>query len=314
MRKSYKAALWIICLAFMFAACDDSKPAKNGETANAGNEAEMQNEQQKDADDEKSDSPMQASVITDIIKSIPSPLEVSFLIKESGTSYLKNELNDHKKVDNYTNSYSKALNLGVYSTDLGYANIYEKNQDALLYLNSVKKLADGLNIGQFFDYHTIKKLTQSGNDMDTLLRLTTTNFEDINNELQNQGREHLSILILAGGWIEATHLIGLVYEENKDEKLREKLGEQKIVLERIMLVLDYYKNKSNIEDFINDLKELQSVYKRIKIIEERGDPIIEITDDGPVVTDTRKSTVEINDQDVAEIKSLLSSIRSKIVD
>ena len=50
-------------------------------------------------------------------------MEITMLIKEGGAVYDKQELNDHNNVSNYTTNFKKALNLGVYGTDLGYANI-----------------------------------------------------------------------------------------------------------------------------------------------------------------------------------------------
>src|SRR5690606_3878662 len=105
------------------------------------------------------DQPMiSEEVISDIIQQIPSPLEISFLLKNSGAKYNYSMLNDPNNLSNYNSSFEKALNLGIYGTDLGYANIYSQNQDALFYLNSIRSLADDLSIGQFFDFGTIRRL------------------------------------------------------------------------------------------------------------------------------------------------------------
>ena len=77
-------------------------------------------------------------VIADIIQQIPSPLEISTLLKEAETKYDKSHLNDPENISNYNSNFKKALALGIYGTDLGYTNIYGQNQDALFYLNSIK--------------------------------------------------------------------------------------------------------------------------------------------------------------------------------
>ena len=91
------------------------------------------------------------AVIGDILQQIPSPLEISVLLKESGKKYNVGYLNSADNLSKYNSNYKKALNLGIYGTDLGYTNIYEQNQDGLKYMTTIKSLADGLNIGQFFD-------------------------------------------------------------------------------------------------------------------------------------------------------------------
>jgi len=253
-------------------------------------------------------------IINDILQSIPSPLEISLLIKEVGSTYNKGDLNVYDNVSKYNTNFDQALNLGVYGTDLGYANIYNQNQDALNYLSAVQKLADGLTIGQFFDYATLKKLAESADgDLDELLRTTTANFEKINYHLRQQKREHLSILLLTGGWVEAVYLTSMVHQRSGSEALREKIGEQKIVLDRILLVLDVYKDRNGFPELIRDLKELQKIYDQIEIETVYGEPTMVEKDGMLVVVDNTKSVINISDRDVDSITSLLKSIRNKII-
>lgn len=65
-------------------------------------------------------------VLNDIFKSIPSPLEISFLIKDLGIPYDPTIVAPTKSIAQYKNSYQKALMLGMYSCDVGYANIYAR--------------------------------------------------------------------------------------------------------------------------------------------------------------------------------------------
>ncbi len=253
-------------------------------------------------------------LVTDILQAIPSPLEISMLIQEIDPTYKASVLNDAGNSDSYTTNYSKAINLGIYGTDLGYANIYGKNQDALKYLNSVRDLADGLSIGEFFDYATMKRLADSSDNLDSLLVETTSNFNQINYHLRQQKREHLSILILTGGWIEAVYLTCLVHEGNDNQLLKEKIGEQKIVLDKILLVLDVYKSKPNFRGLIDDLTALQQVYDQIEIETVYAPATTQEGPDGQlIVVDNTTSTVKITDADVETITSLTKSIRNKLI-
>jgi hypothetical protein len=252
-------------------------------------------------------------IISDILQSIPSPLEISNLIKEVSNDYNVSNLNNYNYVDNYNTSFKQALNLGVYSTDLGYCNLYNKNQDVLNYLNSVKKLADQLSIGQYFDYATIKRLAQNSNNLDSLLNMTQRNFEAINSHLREQKRENLSILILTGGWVEAVYLTTLVYQQTNNQRLKEKIGEQKIALDQILLVLDIYKTKPNFNGLIADLKELQKIYNRVEIKTIVKPPIIRDVGGEITIVDQNESQVNIKDADLESISSLLKSIRNKVI-
>ena len=254
-------------------------------------------------------------VISDILQSIPSPLEISVLLKESGTQYNRALLNDPKKTKDYNTNYEKAINLGIYGTDLGYTNIYEKNQDAVFYLNSIKELADELSIGQFFDFGTIKRLATNSSNLDSLLYLTTKNFNNINSYLQNQKRSNLSILILTGGWLEALHVTCKVAEQNPGNKvLVERIGEQKVIMDNIMLLLSFYsESNSSMAQYMNELKPLADAFAKVQIVSTYAEPTFQEVDGMLVVKDNSTSEVIITPENLQEIASQTQLIRKNII-
>ena len=254
-------------------------------------------------------------VISDIIQSIPSPLEISVLLKESGTKYDVGILNTADNTSKYNSNYSKALNLGIFGTDLGYTNIYEQNQDGLEYMASIKELADGLNIGQFFDIETIGKLATNSRNLDSLLLITTQNFNSINHYLQEQKRSNLSVLLLTGGWLEAIHVTCQVSSKDPENKdLQEKIGEQKIILENIVLLISFYsETDDSMKELMEDLVTLQTAYDAIEITTTYKESTMEIVDGVLVIKDNSESHVNISTENVEEIKTLTEGIRKKII-
>jgi len=253
-------------------------------------------------------------VIGSILQQIPSPLEISVLLKESGTKYDVNLLNSAENLSQYNSNYKKALNLGIYGTDLGYTNIYEQNQDGIKYLSSIKSLADGLNIGQFFDIETIGHLATNSKNLDSLLLITTQNFNSINHYLQTQSRSNLSVLLLTGGWVEAMQITCQVASKNpKNKELKETIGEQKIILEQIVLLFSFYKDDENMASLLKDLEELKAAFDKINITYTYKESTMEIVNGVAVIKDNSTTTIDITDQDVENIRSLTNSIRNKIV-
>ena len=258
-------------------------------------------------------------IISTILQSIPSPLELSQLIKEVGTDYNLNFLNASTSVNNYNTSYRQALNLGIYSTDLGYCNLYNKNQDILNYLSSVKDLANDLGIGQYFDAETIKKLVGDRNNLEALINTTQQNFEKINTHLREEKREYQSVLLLTGGWVESVYITTLVYKQTKAkggakvEKLKEKIGEQKLTLEQLVLVLEIYKSKPSFDGLVADFKELQKIYNRVQIVTKQGPSTTVIVNGAPETTGGTITTVTMSDADLELIATQLANIRNKII-
>jgi len=254
-------------------------------------------------------------VIGDILGRIPSPLEISVLLKESGKKYNGSYLNSPESVSNYNSNYKKALNLGVYGTDLGYTNIYEQNQDGVKYMTSIKTLADGLSIGQFFDIETIGRLATNSKNLDSLLLITTQNFNSINHYLQSRNQSNLSVLFLTGGWVEALNILCEVAAANPTNKeMQETIGEQKIILENILLLLSFYKESDqNMASLLTDMEELKKLYDKVNITYTYSESTFEIVDGVMVIKDNSSSTIQITAEDIANIKALTSSIRNKII-
>ena len=87
--------------------------------------------------------------------SIPSPIQTAMLIKNAGTNYNKDILNEPSRATNYSTNFKKAINLGVYGADLGYVTMYDQTQDAISYLTAVKSLGDNLGVSSAFDLELV---------------------------------------------------------------------------------------------------------------------------------------------------------------
>jgi hypothetical protein len=174
-------------------------------------------------------------------------------------------------------------------------------------------MADGLNIGQFFDFETIKRLASNNKNADSLLNITTDNFNKINSFLYEQKRSDQSVLILTGGWLEGLNIMCQVAQKNKNPKLYERIGEQKIIIDQLVLVLSNYENDSNIKLLNQDLKELQKIYEKVQITYTYKESKMEIVDGIPTIVDKSESKVNITDAQVVEVANLTSAIRNKIV-
>lgn len=251
--------------------------------------------------------------ISSILNSIPSPLEISSMIKETGGEYQKSLLNKADNSGDYNSSFKRAVNLGIYSTDLGYINIYNENTDALSYLSSVKDLADGLNIGHFFDMVTIRRLASNSNNIDSLLQITTNNFEKINHFLQENKRAEQSVLILSGGWLEALNISCQVYKKNPNQAMKEKIAEQKIILDQLLLLLSNYPNDPNAVRLTEDFKRLNEVFNQIEIINIYKEPTMKEVNGMLVIVDESESKINVKEENIQDITRITEEIRNNLI-
>lgn len=253
--------------------------------------------------------------VNEILHRIPSPLEISMLLKETEKKYNSEFLNSPQNLSRYNTNYKRAINLGIYGTDLGYTNIYEQSQDGIRYMSTIRDLANELNIGQFFEMETIGRLVSNSDNLDSLLLITTQNFNSINHYLQSQNRSHLSVLFLTGGWLEALHITCEVARTNPGNKhLEETIGAQKIILDNILHLLSFYKESNReMAALMTDLESLQQSFEKVRITTVYKPSTFEVIDGIMVVKDNSSSTVEITQADIESIRSITQNIRTKVI-
>lgn len=259
------------------------------------------------------------AIISAIMSSIPSPIEMALIVKSSGAPFSKSILNDPSNSKEYSTNSKRAINLGVYGADLGYANLYKQNTASLEYIRAVKSLADELKIGQFFDLGTLQKLSENKDDAVELINVTQSSFNDINNYLQEQERANISVAILIGGWIEAlylsTEIAGKKEEINKE--LLDGIGYQKIILQDLILLLDAFQGNKEFEYIEGELRNIQEAYENVSITYEEVDvennePMVD--EDGiMIVQSSTRSRVNITSEDLQKISSKVKSVRAHII-
>lgn len=306
--NSYRYIPFVLVLVFLIAACS-SPPPTDDDIMNT-----------EIAEEETKKEEMSNKSIKDIIRKVPSPLEMSNIVKISGVEFSKKMLNDPKKVSNYSTNFQKALNLGIYGADLGCINVYEKTHLSLGYVESVKLLSDDLKIGQFFDFITLERLISNTKDADSLLYISTMGFASMHNYLNDRGRSNLSILILVGGWLESLYIAGHITTMANSEgfyedypALIERIGEQKLILGDIISLLTAYENETGFKKLVTEFTVLRELYERVNIIYVYNEP--EISEEGGVlvVQDKSEITVEIKPEHLKKILSKIQAMRNDIV-
>jgi hypothetical protein len=269
---------------------------------------------EEEVNDSKSTSAVPDSVINVILQQIPSPLEMSALIKETGARYNKSFLSKPESYSKFNNSYSRALNLGIYGADLGYSNLYEENQQCILYVGAIKELSDELRIDQFFNFKLIERLADERN-LDSLLLISTQSYNEVNKYFQEEQRSGLSILLLVGGWVEALYISCEVAAETPSNKpLIEKIGEQKIVIQSLIQLVGYFsESDENFAKLNLQLTELSKIYDSVIINRTYGEPTTTVVNGVVVTKDNSKSSIKMDNDSFIQIKNKIQNIRLEIV-
>jgi hypothetical protein len=252
-------------------------------------------------------------VMQDIVQNISSPVEMAALVKSLDVSFSGKYLASTENVDELTTSYQQAFYLGIYAADLGYLNMYNKNNSVIDYITAIKTLADGIRVGQFFDFSTLKRLAQSNQNLDSLMYISVHSFNQMDKYLRTDNRSNLSTLMVTGVWIEGLYLATQVAKSSSHPQLQERIGEQKIIMGDLMLILENYKHDKYFAKLIEELNSLKEEFNDVTISITKGEPQA-IEEDGMlVIVQNDVSTVDIKPARLKSIINKTEQIRNKLI-
>ncbi len=254
-----------------------------------------------------------SDAIEQIVQSFSSPVEMAALLKDVGVPFSLKYLCPTDNADDYNTNFKKALALGIFSIDLGYMNIYKKSSSIINHITVIKRLADGLKVGQFFDFQTIKDLAVNGENLDSLMYLSVNSFNQMDSYLRENDRANLSILIITGMWVEGLYIASQVQKEKANKDVAERIGEQKIVLNDIWLILKNYISDKNFSELVADLEDIKTVFDQVKITYEVGEPEAVEKNGMLIIVQNEKSNVTITDEQMKQITIKIEKIRNKLI-
>ncbi|MCB8963872.1 MAG: hypothetical protein H6536_02380 [Bacteroidales bacterium] len=252
------------------------------------------------------------TVIEEMMQNIASPVETAALIKGLKVPFNKDFLLTTKASEKFNTSFEKSLALGIYGCDLGYLNMYEKSSFVIDYIQVIKRLADDIQVGQFFDFSTLKRLATNNENLDSLVTISQQSFSRIDNYLRESNRPMLSAVIVAGLWVEGSYLTTRVAQVSNHKRIRETLGEQKTILIFLLKVLKVYEKDPSMAKFLTDIEKVKALYDDVKITYEVGEPEM-VEEDGVIVfKQTDKQIVEMSDETYQKIIDSIQKLRADL--
>ena len=203
--------------------------------------------------------------VKDVVYPLPTPFEVTNMLDQIGAKYNSAILNPSNKVEKYFTESSKAVNLGIYGSDLSYAATYDQKQDIKLYSNALKKLVDELGINIDYSGLLSDENKEKFNNKDTLVNYITNTFFDTYQYLGQKSNPDLAIMMVSGVWIEsmyiATHISQDTYNYTGIVNL---ITDQKDSYSKLMDLLASKNTNPEIKDLETKLSVLKPVFGKIE--------------------------------------------------
>lgn len=196
--------------------------------------------------------------------SIPSPLQTAELIQRSGARYNKSLLHNPQQAGTYQSSDLRALNAGIYGTDMAWASLFDDAQSAIQAFKALEQLANELGVKAAIQQDLIASLAANMGHTDSLLFLSGRFYAAADGYLKENERYDVAALILTGGWIESAWLTSLE-AVNGNERARTRLAEQKPTVSTLREVLQKTTGPAFAKsEIMKGMVELESMYRQVE--------------------------------------------------
>lgn len=245
-----------------------------------------------------------------VFYSLPSPLETAMILKRAGAVYNEEILNSADNTSKYNTNKSMALNLGIYSTDLSYASLFDQTQASIRYMTASKKMAEGLGILNAIDNSIIQKLEANINNRDVILDIISETLLNTNSNLEENDRVAVGSIILVGGWVEGLYIAITLAENAKDNKeLVGRIIDQKLLLTTVVNLLNQNKDNPDIVSVLADVNEIKAIYDQVNV-SVSGVQAVPDKKSG-VTTLKSKNVTSVSPEVFTKLKAKVIEIRNK---
>ena len=243
----------VIAIALVFSACQSGKKKDSGKK-----EQEKVAAQKIEKKEIKKD-------VQDFVYPLPTSFEVTEMLNRIGASYILTLSNSADNVDKYLTETKQALNLGVYGADLSYASTYNQKQQIMSYMEASRKLIDALNISGALPSDIIEQIEKNEDNKEKLVEIITNTFYDTYEYLNTNNRGSVSMLVLAGSWVEALYITTNISEDTfQNKEMVEIVMKQKSSLNKLLKLMKKYEADEDVTAVMDQLKPLAKVYNMVE--------------------------------------------------
>ena len=182
----------------------------------------------------------------------------------SSLQFNKENLNSTDNRVKYITNQKKAINLGIYASDLSYCTVFKQNKETFSYFSITKKMADELGLTEGFDEKIVKRIDQNMSNSDSLYQISNDSYSTAISFLEQQGQGDLLPLLITGAWIESVNIaIKSVDKFNPDNQIVLRIADQGLLLENILEMYKSLSQENQQTDIYNKLIDLQQSFDKL---------------------------------------------------
>jgi hypothetical protein len=202
--------------------------------------------------------------VKDVVYPLPTPFEMTKMLKSAGAKYTSAILNPVDKAGDYFTEKIKAVNLGVYGADLAYVATFDQKQDIQLYSKALKTLVDELGISIDYSDLLSDNFKQKVNNKDTLTKIITDTYYNAYKYLNEKSNPELAVMMTSGMWVELMYIATNISKDTyNNSNIVNMIAKQKYSYTKLMELLNKYSDKPDIKEIISKLSLIKPAFDKI---------------------------------------------------
>jgi hypothetical protein len=206
------------------------------------------------------------TVSSAVIHQMPTPNELFVLVRDLAGEGNKRLLNPASQADRYVSLKSRAVNFGIYSTDLVYASSFGLNVEVARYYLATKKLAEALGLSSVFTDAEFVRLESNLTRGDSLEVISNEVYMRAYERLQGEDMGPMLAMVLVGGWVESMHVMMGHREAMKGDKdILVRVAEQKATLEHLVALTETQSGNADIADLRHRMQAILDIYDQLNV-------------------------------------------------
>lgn len=239
----------------------------------------------------------------------PSPGEILDRFQEAQLKFNPDVLHDPTREDTYITSKDKALNLGVYLTDLAYASLFDRSSVSVNYLDAIQNLSSDLSISSSVFETLIDRARDNMSNRDSLVDISNEVFYNMIDFLENSGQENTVALVSCGAYVESMYIaLSSVETYNENDPIIEQITELKYPMENLLSHAESVSDDPNVQSILTYIRQLDEVFSELESESSKAT----VTEPG-VITFSGGSAPDLTEDNFDAMKRKVLSIRELII-
>lgn len=208
-----------------------------------------------------------ASAQASSLYQMPTPNELFMIVRALNGKGQKSAMSATPKADRFATLSGRALNFGVYATDMVYASNFKLTSEVVRYYLACKDLGEQLGLTNAFNGDVQRRLEKNLTHGDSLDVLANDAYYSAYQKLQQEQMGPTLALVLAGGWVESMHLV-MAQQGAYDEQspLISRIAEQKVSLEQLIDMMEATKDDANVAPTRQRLMAIRDIYDQLNVV------------------------------------------------